>query len=209
MKTSELIAILSQDPVPRKPRLTIEILGALLIVLCGLVTKFWLGLRPELNTMSVPTSFWFKTLTLGSLIILSVQALKASSVPLGRYKLRYFAIAFAVVFTGALLHEWMTKPVEQIQHLFLLPNFTDCLIYSTLFGSAVSLALLAQMKHAAPPNLGRTAGCIGLAAGCIGGLGYSIHCPIDSPTFIAIGYGVPQLTLYLVSRVLFVRFLRW
>jgi hypothetical protein len=110
---------------------------------------------------------------------------------------------------GALLHEWTTKPDEQIQKLFLFPNYTDCLIYSTLFGSAVSLVLLAHMKHAAPPNLGRTAGFIGLAAACIGALGYSIHCPIDSPTFMTIAYGLPQLTLYLVSRVLFTRFLRW
>jgi hypothetical protein len=174
-----------------------------------MVTTFWLGLRPELTTMSVPASFWFKTLTLGSLMILSLEALKDSSVPQGRYQMRYFAIAFAVFLVGAVLFEWTTKPVEQIKSLFLLPNFKACLIYSTLFGAAVSLALLAHMKQAAPPNLGRTAGLIGLAAASIGGLGYSIHCPIDSPTFIAIAYGLPQLTLYHVSRVLCTRFLRW
>jgi len=210
MKTDELIAILSQDSTAKKPRLSLEVLGSFLLVFCFLTTQLWLGLRPELDTASFPVSFWFKTLLLGSLVTLSLQALKSSSVPLGRFKLRFFGIGFAVFVVAALAYEWTTKSTNQIEDLFLLPNFKMCLIYSTLYGSGLSLVILAAVKkYAAPLNLGRTAGFIGLSAACIGGLGYSIHCPIDSPTFIVIAYGLPQLVLYGFARLLFARFLRW
>lgn len=209
MKTDELIAILAQDPSPKKPPITLGALGILLAVLSCVLTKFWLGLRPELNAMTIPASFCFKTFILGSLVILSLHALKASSVPLGRFTLKHFAIGLAALFLVALGYEWITKPAGEIGKLFLLPNFGDCLLFVTLYGAGVSIVLLALIKHAAPLHYGRTAGFIGLASACVGALGYSIHCPVDSPTFMLIAYGLPQLMLYMASRFLLARFLRW
>jgi hypothetical protein len=209
MKTDELVTILSQDPLAKKPPMTLATLVILLVALSCLLTKFWLGLRPELNAMTITASFCFKTFVLSSLAILSLQALKASSVPLGRFTLKHFGIGLAVFFLASLGYEWATKSTGQIGQLFLLPNFKDCLLYVTLYGSGISVAILALIKHAAPLHCERTAGLIGLASACVGALGYSIHCPIDSPTFILIAYGLPQLTLYITTRFLFARFLRW
>lgn len=209
MKTAELIDILSQDQLAKKPPITLGTLGIILVACCGLVTKLCLGLRPELNAMTIPMSFCFKTLVLSFFAVLSLQALKASSVPLGRFTLRHFGIVLAVFFMGSLGYEWATQPIDQIKSLFFLPNFKDCLIYVTLFGSGISVAILTVIKQAAPLHYERTAGLIGLASAAIGALGYSIHCPIDSPTFIIVAYGLPQLALYFVSRLVFPRFLHW
>ena len=208
MKTDELINILSQSE-PTKPAMALGTMATFLVALCGLLTKLWLGLRPELEAMTISMSFSFKTLILCSLVVLSLQALKSSSVPLGRFTFKHFALFLAMFLTAALVFEWATTPVMQIGHLFLLPNFKSCLIYVTLFGSFVSIALFLVIKNAAPFHYERTAGFIGVASACVSSLGYSIHCPIDSPTFIIVAYGLPQLILYMASRLVFPRFLRW
>lgn len=210
MKTDELIAILSQDKTPRKPYLTLGFISVVVLVLNFVVTKFWLGLRPELDALTLPVSFWFKTLVLAALIVISLQALSASALPMRQSRLRVFPILFVAFFAASLAYEWTIKTTTEIEHLFFLPNFQGCLIYTTLFGSGISFVLFAAVKkRAAPLKPGLTAGFIGLVAACIGGLGYSIHCPIDSPTFILVAYGLPQLTLYFAGRFLFTRFLRW
>jgi hypothetical protein len=208
MKSEELINILAQSE-PKKPIMTLGILATCLIVVCGLLTKLWLGLRPELDAMTITMSFCFKTMVLGSLVLLSLHALKSSSVPLGRFTLKYFAIFLAVFLGAALIYEWTTTPVARIASLFLLPNFTSCLAYVTLYGSFVSIPIFLLIKNSAPLHYERTAGLIGLASACISALGYSIHCPIDSPTFIIVAYGLPQSTLYIISRLTLPHFLRW
>ena len=208
MKTDELINILAQSE-PKKPMMALGTLATFLVAVCCLLTKFWLGLRPELEAMTIPMSFCFKTAILSSLVVLSLQALKSSSVPLGRFTLKHFAIFMGLFLSAALVYEWVTTPVAQIGSLFLLPNFKSCLVYVTLFGSFVSIAIFLLIKNAAPFHYERTAGFIGLASACVSALGYSIHCPIDSPTFIVVAYGLPQLILYVASRLVFPRFLRW
>ena len=208
MKTDELINILAQSE-PVKPMITLGTLATFLVAVCGLLTKLWLGLRPELEAMTIPMSFCFKTMILSSLVVLSLQALKASSVPLGKFTYKPFALFFVVVLSLALAYEWVSTPVAQILDLFLLPNFKFCLIFVTLYGSLVSIAIFLVIKHAAPCHYERTAGLIGLASASVSALGYSIHCPIDSPTFILIAYGLPQVVLYSASRVLLPHFLRW
>jgi hypothetical protein len=208
MKTEELINILSQSE-PKKPIMTLGTLATCLIAVCGLITKLWLGLRPELDAMTITMSFCFKTLILSSLVLVSLHALKTSSVPLGKFTLKHFAVFLAVFLCASLVYEWMTTPVAQIANLFLLPNFKSCLVYVTLYGSFVSIPIFFMIKNSAPLHYESTAGLIGLASACISALGYSIHCPIDSPTFIVVAYGIPQLTLYIVSRLTFPHFLRW
>lgn len=208
MKTEELINILAQSE-PKKPIMTLGILATCLIAVCGLVTKLWLGLRPELDAMTITISFCFKTMILSSLVLLSLHALKSSSIPLGKFTLKHFAILLAVILCTALVYEWTTTPVARIASLFLLPNFKSCLAYVTLYGLFVSIPIFFLIKNTAPLHYKRTAGLIGLASACISALGYSIHCPIDSPTFIVVAYGLPQLTLYIVSRLTFPLFLRW
>lgn len=208
MKTDELINILSQSE-PEKQIISLGTLTTLLIAVCALITKLWLGLRPELEAMTIPMSFCFKTMVLSSLVVLSIQALKSSAAPIGRFTFKNFAVFLVIFLMAALLYEWVTTPITQISNLFLLPNFKSCLIYVTFFGSCMSIVICSLIKHAAPLHYKKTAGFIGLASASVSALGYSIHCPIDSPTFIVIAYGLPQLTLYIVSRLVLPRFLRW
>jgi len=208
MKSEELINILAQSE-PKKPIMKLGSLATCLIALCGLLTKLWLGLRPELDAMTITMSFCFKTLILSSLVLLSLNALKSSSLPLGKFTLKQFAIFLAVILCSALVYEWTTTPVARIANLFLLPNFKSCLAYVTLYGLFASIPIFLLIKNSAPLHYKRTAGLIGLASACISALGYSIHCPIDSPTFIVVAYGLPQLTLYIVSRLTLPHFLRW
>ena len=208
MKTEELINILAQSE-PKKPIMTLGTLAGCLIAVCGFLTKLWLGLRPELDAMTITISFCFKTIILSSLVLLSLHALKSSSAPLGKFTLKRFAIFLAVFFGAALVYEWTTTPVSQVANLFLLPNFKSCLAYVTLYGSFASIPIFLLIKNSAPLHYEHTAGLIGLASACISALGYSIHCPIDSPTFIVVAYGLPQLILYIVTRLTLPHFLRW
>jgi hypothetical protein len=178
---------------------------------CGLfVTRLWLGVRPELAAFAPTVSFAFKTGVLGAWAFLVLNGLAAAAVPLGRFTLKIFAGVFALLFALALAHEWITHSTNEIVRLFYLPNFKDCLRYVFLYGSCLSLILLLVARaRSAPVDTKKMAGLIGLAAACIGAVGYSVHCIVDSPTFILVSYGIPMIVLYGATRLLFPRFLEW
>lgn len=210
MKTEELITILSQGQPVKKPIVDLKILSILLVLVCFLLTRIVLGLRPELQSLQLPYSFWFKTCLLAGAALFGVRMLLVSSVPVSKFGVQYYGYFLAVCAGCALIYEWATKPFDQIKQIFLMPNFGDCLFFVSIFGAGASLVMLLFVSRlAAPLNLRRTAGFIGLAAAGISGFGYSFHCPIDSPTFIVTAYGLPQLCLFFVCRKFYAHFLKW
>lgn len=60
-----------------------------------------------------------------------------------------------------------------------------------------------------PASERQAATATGFAAAAAGAVGYSLHCPIDSPTFVVVAYGLPMTWVTLASRLLITRLLRW
>lgn len=209
MKTDDLINILSQSPQPKAP-LSLKTALVVILVTSVIVTLSVLGLRPDLAYITADLTALHKTILLVSILWFAGWALLNSAKPLPSEK--NFKICPWLVlglFGSSIAFEWLTTPPNEIVALFLLPNFSVCLTAVTIYGTVGAIFLIWLMKSYAPANEKKTAILIGLAAAGAGALGYSIHCPVDSPTFITIAYGLPVLAISAVTGFLAPRFIKW
>jgi hypothetical protein len=209
MKTDDLINILSQSPQPKAP---LSLKAALLLVLLGstIVTLSVLGLRPDLAYITADLTALHKTILLASILWVTGWALINSAKPLsGEKNSKICPWLLVGLFGGSVAFEWLTTPFNEILPLFLLPSFSVCLTAVTLYGAVGAVFLTWLMKSYAPAHEKKTSLLIGLASAGAGALGYSIHCAVDSPTFITIAYGLPVLTISVVTGLLAPRFIKW
>ena len=84
-----------------------------------------------------------------------------------------------------------------------------CLMLIPLFSIPPLAGILYAVKQAAPRDAGLAGAMAGLAAGGVAACVYVLHCPDDSPLFLAAWYtlavGLVSLLGYLIGR----RWLRW
>lgn len=211
MDTNDLITILSHSAPPRKPMSFATVL-LILCIGCALMTIAVLGLRPDIGNALVSPAPLFKTLLLVSAVALAGWAVRygATPLPLPRMsRVRLFVYGFVLLLAGSVLVEWTMVPASRILDQFFTGNFITCVLSILLYGGLGTVALIWLMRFYAPADNRSAATLIGLAAAAAGALGYSIHCPFDSPTFIAVAYGLPVLAVTLTARYYASRFIRW
>lgn len=207
MKTSDLVTLLAQSPPPKKPLSFTFVLLAFLVATMAL-TVLILGLRPDLAIAGLTALH--KTILLGMAAWTAGWLLQHAAKPVPSYRrLHFYLWPMIVLYLGSILFEFGTVPWSQILASFYTENFLDCLFFVTLYGMAGAWPLFWLMRFYAPYN-SKTAGMlIGFSAAATGAVGYSLHCPIDSPVFITIAYGLPVLLLSLVMRKVADKFIRW
>lgn len=208
--TQDLIKILAQAQQPEKPVAFHWAIAGLSIISLS-VTYMLLGqLRPGLLEGSVPTGFFIKTTLLLGFAFIGMILIRESAKPLPA-KTRSPALwIFPVTLAALMFLEWARAgSVQDIINLFYLPNFRACLFFISVYGIIGTLFLTILMRQYAPADENRAGMLIGYAAATSCALGYSFHCPIDSPTFIATAYGLPVLALTLVARFMVPKFIRW
>ncbi|MDE2029482.1 MAG: DUF1109 domain-containing protein [Alphaproteobacteria bacterium] len=208
MKTNDLISILTQAAPPRRP-MRLGLAAAIITLLSAVATIIVLGLRPGLAAGHPPASFWMKTLLLGWMAVVSLAALDRASKPLATKRRIWPMAALAIFAAICVAIEWATVDARTILGGFLLPNFPCCLISVTIYGSAGMAGFVGLIRRYAPADPERCAGLAGLAAAAAAAVGYSIHCPLDSPTFIVVAYGLPMIALWALGRWLLPRKLNW
>ncbi|MGQ0528113.1 MAG: NrsF family protein [Alphaproteobacteria bacterium] len=209
MQTDELIEILSQSPCSKVP-LPLKVAVTLVLMVNMALTASMLGLRPDLSSVAADLTALHKTVLLLSILLVSVWLLQNVAKPISKDSRLKFLPWIAPVLLGASLgYEWMTHAPQEIMALFSLPNFPVCLKTVSFYGVTGSIFLTWIMRFYAPVDFRKTGMAIGFAAAAAGALGYSIHCPIDSPTFITISYGLPVLAISMVTRFLVPRFIKW
>ena len=208
LEINELINILTQASPVKRP-LRLGLCACAWMVFSAVMTVIILGLRPELIAAHPPLSFWVKTGLLLALLIVNLRALNAASKPIAKDYV-IWPIALLIIVTSILvINEWLTTDHQTIIDYFMVRNFPSCLLFVTLYGALGMVILTLLMRHYAPANIKRSAGLIGLVAAAAGAMGYSIHCPFDSPTFIVIAYGLPSLAMWLMGRKILPRFIKW
>ena len=207
MKTDELIAILAKAPPPR--RLQITACTAALVALSVLVTQVLLHVRPEVLALAPSPSLLMKLTVLGLVALTAVRALREQSVPVARHWAQYLALIPGLLLAGLIVQEWRTTEPAQIAALFHLREFPFCLLFVMLYGLIGAAGLAVHLQRAAPPDPRRAAAAIGFAAAAAGAIGYALHCPIDSPTFIAVAYGIALALTSVLARLMLPRFLKW
>lgn len=208
MNTNDLIKILAQAPRPHE-KLHLVAFGILIVICSTVVTSLILGLRPRVMVFDFSTPLLVKLALLSMLAATAVQYLKEQSVPIAQHYAYILARITGALFAMLLINEWINVDHQKITALFYLSNFRACIFFVTCYGVLGALLLTIHMQASAPLNAKKAAAGIGFAAAATGAIGYALHCPVDSPNFIAVAYGIPVFFLTVISRIALPRFLKW
>lgn len=206
--TDELLRILAQSPTPA-PRIALWFACLLLVLASVLCTLAVLGLRHDAALPQSWTGMAAKTLFLVVCAAMSAVCLRTQAVPLpcGRPFAMLYALAGLLAVLAAA--EWLLRPAADILAGFAPRNFITCLLSVSLYGIAGLAVLTCVLRDYAPASSRDAAALAAVAAATAGAVGYSLHCRVDSPTFVLVAYGLPVLALALAARAFVPRYLRW
>lgn len=208
MKTDDLVQILAKANLPKTP---LPLWGALtaFFVGCTLLTFLLIGFRAELQDGIYPLGFLIRTGLLLSFALTTSFIVYQSSLPKIFVMPKIVLTALAILMTALVVHEWMTVAVRDILNPHYLINMMSCFFYVSLYGGIGAVILARALKNYAPLDAKNAAGFVGLAAASIGAIGYSFHCPVDSPSCVLFSYGLPTLLIWALSRKYLSRSLAW
>ena len=211
MKTSDLIALLSQD-APLSARygrnLRLATLAGVAIALALLL--FEIGTRADLADAMGTVRF------LAKLVIAASLGLAALGLAfrIGRPGAETRGWALALLFAPALLAagvaiELMTVPADEWMTKLVGRNWAYCLTFIPLLALGPLACLLAAMRGGAPGNPALAGAAAGLAASGIAAVLYATHCTDDSPLFVATWYTIATLVMTAAGALAGSRLLRW
>jgi len=213
MKTDKLVAVLARgaeavDPrAPARHCLAAVALGA---VAATLLAAALLGLRPTLvNDLTVPM-FWAKELFCVALAVAGVRVvlrlgrpgMKLGLVPVGIVLpvLALWSLASFVLYAA----EPGARAGLVLGHTAGVCPFLIALVSAPLF-----VAFMWSFRSLAPTRLRLAGAAGGFAAGAMGALVYSLHCPELAAPFVGIWYVLGILIPTMVGTWLGPRLLRW
>jgi hypothetical protein len=213
MKTDEFVSLLATgtDAVDaRAPtrRYIAAIAGG--TVIATVLMVFWLDVRPTFALDATVPMFWVKELFCVALVAAGLFAVAHLSrpgaalgwvEPLAGAPILAMWLLAAVVLAGA-------QPEDRFD-LIRGISWTECPYNIAVLSMPVFAAIVWAMRGFAPTHLQRAGAAAGFAAGAIGALAYTLHCPeLDAP-FLAIWYVAGVLIPTAVGAIVGPRLLRW
>jgi len=211
MRTEDLIDRLALDPPPRFGFGTVFMAATLLsIAVAGGIFLTVIGVRPDIGRAAESARFLFKfvatmPLALGALGV--ALRLSRPGMTAGGWQLVLGAVPVLLAIAVALeLHQ---VPANLWQSRLVGTNAGFCLILIPLMALGPLALLIAVMRGGAPERPALAGGFAGLAAGGIAATFYAMHCPDDSPLFVAAWYSAAILVMGVAGCLAGRRFLRW
>jgi hypothetical protein len=193
MKTDDLIAMLSTNVEPvhhRPPWRTIGlalVFGAVAVLGSVLLA---LGLRPHLfdsaslGPVILKLSFAVVTLVPAAYFLVKLSRPGGErNAPLALLLLPFFVIA---LLAGASL---ISAPAAHWDGMIVGHDWLECLISIPIIAIVPFAIIVWAVRQMAPTDLSRAGALVGLVAGSLSAIGYSLHCIDDSVPFVAIWYG--------------------
>lgn len=220
MKTGDLIAALVADNQPQNQsqaqasaqlrllsgKLLIAAAAGTALAAIGFLIK--LGVRADFGLVLTTWRFDAKLAFVGLAAALALAECIRLCRPTA--KTVFLPIMAAAGLLGlAVLAELLLVPSEAWRARLVGQNAFVCLTAIPLLAIAPMLALLHAMRAGAPASPSKAGAMAGFAAGSIAASLYALHCPDDSPLFVAVWYGICLLLLTLVGALLGRRLLRW
>ncbi|MBL0407900.1 DUF1109 family protein [Microvirga aerilata] len=211
MRTEDLIRALAHDSASRSEsvarRLVTRALVGVLAALC--VFALFLTPRPDLSVVIVTPRVAFKFLITLALVgaagALTLRAMR----PEARSSLWSVLIPVLALLAVGVAAELISSPPAAWRPLLIGSNALACLALVPLLSLLPLGSILAALRYGAPSQP-RFAGTIaGLLAGGIGSALYALHCPDDSPLFVAAWYGLSITVISVLGAALGARWLRW
>ncbi|CAN5361086.1 NrsF family protein [soil metagenome] len=117
--------------------------------------------------------------------------------------------AAPVLLAVAIILELLAVPQPERVARWLGHNNLTCLIFIPLIGLGPLAASLVALRHGAPAHPGLGGAVAGIFAGGVAATFYALHCPDDSPLFVATWYLIGILGLAAAGAILSRRIARW
>lgn len=206
------IAGLTADLKPVRPIRTIEGFGlvAAALIAAGTLISAVMGLRQDLMDMAPHPMFFLRA---GTLLLLGSAAtlatLRMARPAVGRSGNGWlWALGAGMLFPATALVMMFFEPMGQISASMRGAGM-ECLRMSLLAGLFVGAALVLWLRRGAPTALERAGWLTGIAAGSLGALAYSLHCPFNNLYYIGLWYTLAITLSAIVGRLIVPHLIRW
>jgi len=175
-----------------------------------LLTGGVLHLNPALPHEVSEPAFWVRELYCASLSALAVLAVARLARPGARLGVLPAGIAVVVLIMCILAAiSLLSVPSQSRVHLLLGTTFAVCPFLIAFISAPLFFAFLWILKDLAPTRLRWAGAGAGFAAGAIGALLYTLHCPELATPFIATWYLLGMLIPTAIGAWFGPRRLRW
>ena len=212
MKTDDLIRAIANDAATPRPWLAGRMALAVLIggAIAGLLFAIGLGFRPDALAAAHTWRFLFKVAVALVLLLLGYWACMRLALPDRGFRdvLVGLAIAPAMLVVG-IGCELMSVPSSAWYARAIGTNAAICLVAIPLLSTASLVATLFALRAGAPRSPAASGAAAGLLAGALAATLYAMHCPDDSPLFVAVWYSLAIALVVLVGAGAGNRLLRW
>jgi hypothetical protein len=214
VKTDELVSLLATGTEAVDMRLAtrrflVAVLGGTAIA--TLLTSAWLGLRPTLvRDLTVPM-FWVKESFCAALGVAGLVAAFRAGRPgarLGWVWAASVATPVIVLWLLAAVALLVADPGNRTELIFG-HTANVCSVCIALISTPLFVGVFAAMRAFAPTRLRLAGAAGGFAAGSVGALVYSLHCPELAAPFLGLWYVLGILIPTVVGAGVGAHVLRW
>jgi hypothetical protein len=213
METGDLIRALQAD-AGRRPAVPLDRIWLLAIVVATAAAAIsffdMLSPRKDLSAAIESVRFLAKFAYAGLLIATAWLAVRVLSRPEGSLRQVLPLLAAApVLLLAAVVLELAVLPPAEWGERWIGRNARWCLQYIPLIGLAPLGLMLLALRQGAPSRPGAAGAVAGLVAGGLGAFFYAVHCPDDSPLFVATWYTIAVTVMALLGALGGRIFARW
>jgi hypothetical protein len=212
LRTSELIAALSADPVPEPIRLDRRVAAALAIgfVASLAIYALFMGPRPDVAEAARTVRFNLKFVNAFAFALPSLLLTLRLARPDARPRaLAVWFLAPFVLLAAAVVVELIVVPSDDWLTLLVGHNSMFCMRMIPLLAAPMLAALIVALRAGAPLHPAWTGALAGAASAGVAALLYASHCPDDSPLFVATWYPLATLICAAVGAMAGRWFLEW
>ncbi len=213
MKTDDLITLLARnEPAPDRAALSRTLLALVVggVLVSFLFVYFLLQLNPALGTIVASLWFWVRFAFIASLAGLTWWTLRRLGKPGVAAQVRWWPLLVPFVALGLLASVLlMQAPPETRMAMLMGTTWRVCSMLIALVSLPLLVAAVLIVRHFAPTRLRFTGAVLGLFAGAMAALVYTLHCPELSPAFLVVWYSLGMLIPAAVGAALGERLLRW
>jgi hypothetical protein len=212
VRTSELIAALTADPVPEPIRLGRRVALALLVGVAASValSGLLLGPRPDVAAAAGTMRFWLKFVDSAAFALPTLLLTLRLARPAARPgALALWLLAPFLLLAAGVVAELLIVPQSEWMSRLMGATAMHCTITIPMLAAPVLAGLIVALRAGAPLHPGLTGAMAGAAAAGVGALVYASSCPGDSPLFVATWYPLATLICVAAGALAGRRFLAW
>jgi hypothetical protein len=212
MRTDDLVAALARDaePVKRRPVVRLAIAAALGAVAAVPVMLWQLGMNPSLMADARTAMFWVKLAFVAAIAAIGWWIVRCVAQPGARPRRALRALAAPLVAMALLAAVvLLAAPADQRMEMLMGSSWDSCPFNIALLAAPALVLLMAAVHSLAPTRLRLAGAGVGLLAGALGALVYTVHCPEFAAPFLIVWYVLGMLIPAVIGALIGPRVLRW